>query len=135
VAPGPLGPLDQFNAIAIRVADEADPRAAFAHLIRRPLRLDALGGKLLERFVEVAHRKCDVPVAGAELIRVDAEVVGQLELGLVLARNAEEVIDRLVADRQLPTLLEAERLVERDRTLGVGDAVTGVEKFDVANSR
>jgi hypothetical protein len=66
-----------------------------------------------------------VAVRGAELVRVDAEVVRQLELGLRLAGNAEEVVDRLLADRQLAALLEAERLVERDRSLGVGDPVAG----------
>jgi hypothetical protein len=41
--------------------------------------------------------------------------MGQLELAQGLGRNAEEVVDRLVPDRQLAPLLEAERLVKRDR--------------------
>jgi hypothetical protein len=46
-----------------------------------------------------------------ELVRVDAEVVGQLQLGLLFAGDAEEVVDRFLTDRQLPPLLQAERLV------------------------
>ena len=93
--------LDQLDAVAVRVADEAEPRAALAYLVRLALGLDALGGQALERAVEVLDRQRDVPVAGAELVGVDAEVVGQLELGRVLTGDAEEVVRRLVADRQL----------------------------------
>jgi hypothetical protein len=46
-----------------------------------------------------------------------------------VARNPEEVVDRLVADRQLAPFLEAERLVERDRALRIGDAVAGVDEL------
>jgi hypothetical protein len=61
-----------------------------------------------------------VTVAGAELVATGRrlEVVGQLELRKLLARDAEEIVDRLAADRKLSPLLEAERLVEGDRALG-----------------
>ena len=36
------GALDQFNAVLVRVADEADERAAFAEAVRLTLRLDSL---------------------------------------------------------------------------------------------
>ena len=121
--------LDQLDSILIRIADEAQQRAALADRVRRPLRLDPLRGQLLERLRHVLDRERDVPVGGAELVGVDAEVVGQLELRQSACRDAEEVVHRLVADRQLAPLLEAERLVERDRLLGVGDAVTGVNEL------
>ena len=93
------------------------------------LRLDPLLGKRGERLVHRVDRERDVPVCGAELVGVDAEVVGQLELRLLLPGHAEEVVHRLVADRQLTPLLEAERLVEGDRPLRVGDAVAGVDQL------
>ena len=65
------------------------------------------------------------------LVRVDAEVVGQLELGLRLPRDAEAVVHRLLADRQLASLLEPERLVEGERPLGIRDAVAGVDQLQV----
>src|SRR5688572_2256045 len=67
-------------------------------------------------------------VAGPELVGVDAEVVRQLE-PVAVPRDAHEDVDRLVADRQLPPLLEPERLVESDRSLRVGDAVAGVDEL------
>src|SRR5262245_32411091 len=81
------GALDQLDAVLIRVADEAEPAAARADGVGRPLGLDALLGELGERLVEVADGHRDVPVAGADLVRADAEVVGQLET-VVVARQA-----------------------------------------------
>ena len=121
--------LDQLDPVLIRISDEAQQRAALADRVRRPLRLDPLLCELLERLRHVLDRERDVAVGGPELVGVDAEVVGQLELRDVLAGNAEEVVHRLLADRQLPPLLEPERLVERDRLLGIGDAVTGVNQL------
>ena len=63
------------------------------------------------------------------LVTRDAEVIGQLQLGAVRPGHAEEVVDRLVADRQLAPLLEPERLVEGDRLLGIADAVAGVNEL------
>jgi hypothetical protein len=54
--------------------------------------------------------------------------VSLAELGLRAPGDAEEDVDRLVADRQPPPLLEAERLVEGDRAVGVGVAV-GVDQL------
>ena len=42
--------------------------------------------------------------------------------------EVHEDVDRLVADREAADLLEAERLVERDRAVDVGDAVAGVDQ-------
>jgi len=53
-----------------------------------------------------------VVIARAELVRGDAEVVGQLELGLRLPGYSEEVVDRFVADRELAPLLETQGFVE-----------------------
>src|SRR5919197_3742362 len=72
VPPGAL-PLDELDPVAVRIAHEAEPRAAFAHAIGRPLGLDSLPGEPLQRPVEVVDRDGDVAVAGAELVRVDAE--------------------------------------------------------------
>ena len=108
-----LSLLDQLDAIAVRIADEADPRAALAHPVRRLLGLDALARRAAERAVEVVDGQRDVVVAGAELVGVDAVVVGQLE-PVAVAGQAHEDVDRLVADRHPAALLEAERLVEGD---------------------
>ena len=79
--------------------------------------------------VEVVDRDRDVAVAGAELVGVDAVVVGQLEARHVaVAGEVHEDVDRLVADRDAADLLEAERLVEGDRAVDVGDAVAGVDE-------
>ena len=44
---------DELDAVAVRVADEAEEAAALAHLVRRPLRLDALLAEARERAVEI----------------------------------------------------------------------------------
>src|SRR5688500_15578661 len=49
----PLALLDQLDSIAVRVAHEAQPRAAVAHGVGRLLRLDALLGEALEGRVDV----------------------------------------------------------------------------------
>jgi hypothetical protein len=69
-----LAALDQLDAIAVRVAHEADPRAALADLVRRLLRLDPVTAEPLQRAVEVVDAERDVVVAGAELVGVDAVV-------------------------------------------------------------
>jgi hypothetical protein len=43
--------------------------------------------------------------------------------------NAEEVVDGLVADRQLAASLEAERFVESDRAFRIRDSVAGVDEL------
>src|SRR5215218_9961871 len=118
--------LDQLDPVAVRIAYEAESRAALPHSVGRPLGVDAVGRQLLEGAVEVLYRESDVVVAGAELIRVDAVVVGQLE-HRVLSGQPHEHVDRLVADRHPRPLLESELLVERDRAVDVADAVAGVE--------
>ena len=117
--------------IAVWVADEAESGAPLAHGVRRALGLDPLAGELLERPVEVVHCKRDVAVAGAQLVGVDAEVVGELQ-AVVVPWQAHENVDRLVANRKLPALLEPERLVEGDRADGVGDSVAGVDQLHSA---
>src|SRR2546423_10842350 len=57
--------LDELDAIAVRVAHEADPRAALAHPVQRLLRLDALLRQRREDAVEVVDGDRDVVVAGA----------------------------------------------------------------------
>src|SRR5205085_11215591 len=80
------------------------------------------------RRFEIVDRDRAVPVAGAELVRVDAEVVRQLE-PVAVTGQAHEDVDRLVANRHPPALLEPERLVERDRPLDIGDPVAGVNEL------
>src|SRR6185295_16317665 len=120
--------FDELDPVAVRVADEAEPRAAFAHRVGRALGLDPLPRELLERPVEVVHAQRDVAVGGAELVRVDAEVVGELE-PVAVSGQAHEDVDRLVADRQLAPLLEAERLIESDRAVAIGDPVARVDEL------
>src|SRR5215213_3560104 len=124
--------FDQLDAVAVRIADEADPRAALAHAVGRLLGLDAVPAEPLEGAVEVVDGERDVVVARAQLVGVHAVVVGQLE-PVTVAREPHEDVDRLVADRHPPPLLEAEGLVERDRAIDVADAVAGVEKLHGAN--
>ena len=72
-------------------------------------------------------------VAAAELVLLDAEVVRELE-PVAVARQPHEDVDGLVANRQPPSLLEAERLVERHRAVDVRDAVAGVNQLHVSPS-
>ena len=69
----------------------------------------------------------DVVVAGAQLVGVDPEVVGQLQARAV-AGEAHEDVDGLVADRHAPELLKAQRLVERDGPVDVADAVARMDE-------
>src|SRR4051794_6975845 len=123
-----LPALDELDPVAVRIADEAQARAALADAVRRLLGLDALLAQALEGAVEILHGDRDVVVAGAELVAVDAVVVGQLEPRIV-ARQAHEDVDRLVADRHPGALLEAERFVEADGTVDVADAIAGVQEL------
>ena len=124
--------LDELDAVVVRVADEADPGAALAHLVRRPLRLDSvvvLQGA--ERGVEVVHADGDVAVPRSELVRAAVVVVRQLEHVLLIA-DREEVVGRLELavpdDVHVAREAKAERLVEAAAPLRVGDANHGVEK-------
>src|SRR4029079_19044597 len=101
------------------------------HRVGRLLGLDAVAGEPLERAVEVRDRERDVVVAGAELVGVDAVVVGELE-AIAVAGEAHEDVDRLVADRHPPPLLEAERLVELHGAVDVADPVAGVNELHAA---
>ena len=111
------------------VSDEADAVAfgAAARAVGRLFGLDADLGELGEGGVEVVDAEGDVVVAGAVVVLGDAVVVGQLQ-ARVLAGHRHEDVDRLVADRHPPHLLEAELLVEIDRAIDVADPVAGVEK-------
>src|SRR5919198_2039333 len=120
--------LDELDPVPVGIAHEAQARPALPHAIGRALGLDSLSGEALQRRVEIVDRDRDVPVAGAELVAVDAEFVRQLE-PIAVAGEAHEDVDRLVADRQPAALLEAERLVEGDRPVDVGDAVAGMNEL------
>src|SRR6478736_771799 len=86
-----LAPPDELYPVVVRVADEAQPRAALAHLVRRALGLDALPGQSPERALEVVDADRDVPVGGAQLVRAAVVVVRQLEDAVRLA-DREEVV-------------------------------------------
>ena len=120
--------LDELDAVTVGIAHEADARAVLAHRVGRLLGVDSLLGEPAERRVEVRRGDRDVVVARAQLVAVDAEVVGQLESRPV-AGQAHEDVDRLVADRQAADLLEAERLVEGDGAVDVADSVAGVDQL------
>src|SRR5204863_5431008 len=121
----------QLDAVAVRIADEAKPRAALADGVRWPLRLDPLHREPLERPVKVVDADRDVAIARAELVRAPVVVIGQLEHRLLVAER-EEVVRRLqlsVADDvEVAGEREAERLVERAAARRVGDAVHRVQK-------
>src|SRR3954447_24324136 len=129
----PLPALDELDPVAAGVAHEADPRAAGPQPVGRLLRVDALLGEPLERPVEVVDGQGDVVVARAELVRVDAEVVGQLQ-PVAVPRDAHEDVDRLVADGHAPALLEPQRLVEGDGAVDVADPVARVDEFGVGHA-
>ena len=121
--------LDQLDPVLVRVAHEADPRAALAHLVGRALGLDPDARELLERGVQVVDGQGDVAVARADVVRaVLVFVPGQLQ-AVAVAGQAHEDVDRLVADRQPPAFLEAQLLVERDRPVDVRDPVAGVDQL------
>src|SRR5579884_313109 len=128
-----LPALDDLDPVAVRVAHEAQPRAAVTNGVGRALGLDPLLGQAGQRRVELARRDRDVPVAGADLVRLGLpEVEGQLEAGLVaVLGQPHEHVHGLVPDRQPALLLEAERLVERHRAVDVAYAVTGVDQAHV----
>ena len=92
------------------------------------LRVDRLLRELLERPLQVIHCDSDVTVTRPELVAVDAEVVGQLE-PIPVSGQAHEDVDRLLADRHPPALLEAECGVEGHRAVDVGDPVAGVDEL------
>src|SRR5438132_10991128 len=70
LAPGlPSAAIDQLDPVAVRVADEADARAALAHAVRLAFGLDALLLQPRQRLVDVVDAHCDVPVARSELVR------------------------------------------------------------------
>src|ERR687891_126895 len=87
----PPAALDQLHAVAVRVLDEAEARATLAHGVRRALGLDSLLREARQRRIDVVDRESDVPVAGAELVRVDADVVGELEPVAVAGQPHEDV--------------------------------------------
>src|SRR5213083_880552 len=71
--------LDELDPVLVRIAHEAQARAALADRVGRTLGLDALPGQALQGRVQIVDGDRNVAVAGADLVRVDAEVVGQLE--------------------------------------------------------
>ena len=73
------GTFDELDPVAVRVAHEAQPRAVLAHRVRRLLGLDALLAQARRASRRGRRRHRDVVVAGAQLVGVDAEVVGQLQ--------------------------------------------------------
>src|SRR6059058_5496386 len=123
--------LDQLDPVAVRVLDEAEPRAALADAVGLALGLDALLGQAPQRAVEVVDADRDVAVAGAEVIRTAVVVVGQLQ-DRVVAAHREEVVRRLLLsvpdDVQLAVEREAERLVEGAAPAGVGDPYHRVQE-------
>src|SRR2546421_13045879 len=75
--------LEQLHAIAVGIFDEREAVAALADRVRRLLGLDAPLAQTGERRVDVVGCDRDVPVAGADVVAVDVEVIGQLPLGHV----------------------------------------------------
>src|SRR2546423_4363934 len=63
-----LGRADDLDAVAVGIADEAEPAASFAHLVRRALRLDLELLQTRKRPFEILDADRDVAVPGAELV-------------------------------------------------------------------
>src|SRR5665648_614259 len=123
------GLLDDLDAVVVGIFHEHEPRAALADGVRRLLRLDALFSETGQRAVEVVAGDRYVTVSGADVVRIDAEVVGELKARHVaVAGLVHEDVEGLIADRDAPDLLEAERLVKGNRAVDVGDAVAGVDE-------
>src|SRR6266508_3690115 len=124
--------VDQFDAVLIRIADEADPRTALAYTVWLALGLDPLLFQLGECRVEIVHGDRDVAVGVAELVLPTIVVEGELE-HVVVVSEREEVVRRLplaVADDVHVTAEgEAERFVEGAALLGIGDAQHRVQVF------
>src|SRR5215211_2697294 len=119
--------LDELDPVAVRIAHEAQAVAALAHGVRRLLGLDALPRELGECAVEILGRDRDVVVAGAEVVAVDARVVGELEPRAVVGQ-AHEDVGRAIGEIEAADLLESERVVEGDGPVDVADPVTGVDE-------
>ena len=83
-------------------------------------------GELFEGAVEVRGGDRDVAVAGADVVGLDARVVGELEAGAVVWK-AHEDVGCSVGKVHAAELFEAELLVEVDGLVDVGDAVAGVD--------
>src|SRR5207253_3518362 len=94
-----LAALDDLDAVVVRVADEAEARAALAHRVRRPLGFDALFAEAGQRAVEILDADRDVAVAGAELVGAPVVVVRQLE-DVLLVADREEVVRRFQLERR-----------------------------------
>src|SRR2546421_926189 len=116
--------VDELDPVTVRIADEADQRAALADAVRLALSLDSLRLQLRKRPFEVVDADRDVAVPSAELVCASIVVERQLEL-LVLAGKAEEVVGRLELavshDVQVAPELHAERLVERSASFRIRD--------------
>jgi hypothetical protein len=71
-----------------------------------------------------------VAIAGADVVGLGLAVVErQLQPRVVAVLGlVHEDVGRLVADRRAADLLEAQRLVEGDRAVDVGDPVAGVDQ-------
>src|SRR6516225_2296883 len=70
---------DQFDPVRVGVLHERDPGATFAHLIGRPLGLDALFFQSGERAVEVVDTDRDVAIGRTELVAATIVIEGQLQ--------------------------------------------------------
>src|SRR5687768_8355791 len=103
------GALDQLDAVAVGVLDEAEARPTLADAVGRALGLDALLGEPPQRAVQILHTDGDVAVRRAQLVGAAVVVERQLEL-LLLAGQAKEVVRRLELavpdDRQLAPEVE-----------------------------
>src|SRR5262249_33707845 len=116
--------LQDLDPVAVGIFDEREAVASLADRVGGALPVDPLLGKACERRVDVVGGDRDVAVAGADLVGVHAEVVGELQARRVtVARLIHEHVDRLVADWDAARLLEAQGLVEGDRAVDVGDSI------------
>src|SRR5436190_15546851 len=117
--------LDELDLVAVGVFDEGDHRGAALHRPGLARHFAAVAAHLFAGLFYVRHADRDVPECVAEVIALDAVVVGELEdrrsFLVVVAYEGERVfLLRAIGHAQE---LHAEHLgIELDRALQVADA-------------
>src|SRR6267142_4725313 len=88
--------LDELDLVAVGIFDEGDDRGAALHRTRLARHLAAVGAHLVARLLHVRHTDRHMAEGGAELVALDAVVVGELEdcgaLLVVVADEGERVL-------------------------------------------
>src|SRR5437016_2853224 len=122
--------LDELDLVAVGVLGEGDHRGAAFHRAGLARDLAALALYPLAGFLDIGHFDRDVTEGRAEIVPLDAVVVGELEHGAalfaVVADESERVL--LLGPVGRAQKLHAQHLgIEPDRAIQVADPQHGVE--------